>query len=56
MELDLILKAVAQLGFPIFVAVYLLVRFDSLIRALQAQESAELALLQRIVEAAEKPK
>jgi len=45
MILDDVIKVVAQLGFPIFVAVYLLVRFDALLTLIATNQEHQRELL-----------
>jgi len=48
--LDEILKAVAQLGFPIFVAAYLLIRMETLVNRLIELTLSQHELLRQIRE------
>ncbi len=50
MALDEILKAVAQLGFPIFVAAYLLIRMETLVNRLIELTLSQHELLRQIRE------
>ena len=46
MDVDIITKLVSQLGFPIFVAVWLLWRFDGALRDISAQLQTLIEYLQ----------
>jgi len=44
------IQLIKDVGFPVFVAVYLLVRFDGLLVALDKREAHEAELLQQVLE------
>lgn len=54
MELEQALHLIAQFGFPIFVAAYLLIRIDKLISKLVSMEEREHEILGRIATHIEK--
>lgn len=50
MDLDTILGIVSQVGFPIFVAIYVLVRMETVLRELKDSVDKNTILLEKIFE------
>ncbi|MEM2149852.1 MAG: YvrJ family protein [Nitrososphaerota archaeon] len=50
MDLDTILSIISQVGFPIFVAVYVLVRMETVLRELKDSVDRNTVILEKIFE------